>query len=73
MSIIQKFCRKIKAKFVEKEKSLGHKVIMVGDGINDSPALSAAYCRIAISDGAELAREIAESQLREMTSMNWLH
>ena len=49
-----------KAKFVEKEKSLGHKVIMVGDGINDSPALSASDVGIAISDGAELAREIAD-------------
>lgn len=49
-----------KARFVEKEKSLGKTVIMVGDGINDSPALSAADCGIAISDGAAIAREIAD-------------
>lgn len=49
-----------KAKFVEKEKENGRKVIMIGDGINDSPALSAADVGIAISDGAEIAREIAD-------------
>lgn len=49
-----------KANFVEKEKAAGQVVIMVGDGINDSPALSAADVGIAISDGAELAREIAD-------------
>ena len=49
-----------KAEFVEKEKAAGRKVIMIGDGINDSPALSAADVGIAISDGAELAREIAD-------------
>lgn len=49
-----------KAGFVEKEKAAGRRVIMIGDGINDSPALSAADVGIAISDGAQLAREIAD-------------
>ncbi len=49
-----------KASYVERAKAEGHKVIMIGDGINDSPALSAADIGIAISDGAEIAREIAD-------------
>ncbi len=49
-----------KAGFIEREKEAGKKVIMIGDGINDSPALSAADVGIAISDGAEIAREIAD-------------
>ena len=49
-----------KADFVEAKKKDGHKVIMIGDGINDSPALSAADAGIAISDGAEIARQIAD-------------
>lgn len=49
-----------KAGFVEKEKAAGRRVIMIGDGINDSPALSAADAGIAISDGAEIAREISD-------------
>lgn len=49
-----------KARFVEREKAYGRKVIMIGDGINDSPALSAADAGIAVSDGAEIAREIAD-------------
>ena len=49
-----------KAAFIESEKAKGKKVIMVGDGINDSPALSASDAGIAISSGAQLAREIAD-------------
>ena len=49
-----------KANFILKAKENGSKVVMVGDGINDSPALSASDVGIAISDGAELAREIAD-------------
>lgn len=49
-----------KASYIEKQKENGNTVIMVGDGINDSPALSAANVGIAISDGAEIAREIAD-------------
>ncbi len=49
-----------KAGFIEREKEAGKRVIMIGDGINDSPALSAADVGIAISDGAEIAREIAD-------------
>lgn len=49
-----------KASFIEKEKAKGKTVIMIGDGINDSPALSAADCGIAISEGAAIAREIAD-------------
>lgn len=49
-----------KAGFVARRRADGHRVIMVGDGINDSPALSEADCGIAISDGAAIAREIAD-------------
>lgn len=66
-----------KAGFVEKEKADGHKVIMIGDGINDSPALSKADVGIAISDGAEIAREIADvtiaaDDLREIITLRRL-
>ena len=49
-----------KAAFIQKEHDAGRKVIMIGDGINDSPALSAADTGIAISTGAAIAREIAD-------------
>ncbi len=63
-----------KANFVEQEKKAGHKVIMVGDVINDSPEFSAADVGIAISDGAEIAREIADvtiaaDDLREIITL----
>lgn len=54
-----------KVNFVEKEKTEGRKVIMIGDGINDSPALSAANVGIAISEGAQIAREIADITISE--------
>ena len=49
-----------KAAFIRQEKEKGHTVIMVGDGVNDSPALSEADAGIAISTGAAIAREIAD-------------
>lgn len=66
-----------KAKFVEREKASGRKVIMIGDGINDSPALSASDAGVAISDGAEIAREIADitisaDDLREIVTLKRL-
>ena len=51
-----------KALFVEREKAAGHKVVMIGDGINDSPALSADV-GIVIKEGADVAREISDITL----------
>lgn len=66
-----------KARFIEREKAAGKKVLMVGDGINDSPALSAADAGIAVSSGAEIAREIADitisaDQLDELVTLKLL-
>ncbi len=53
-----------KAAYVEKARAEGHKVIMIGDGINDSLALSTADVGIAIGEGAEIAREVADVTIR---------
>ena len=53
-----------KANFVQQAKAEGHTVVMIGDGINDSPALSAADIGIAINSGAAIAREIAEVTIK---------
>ena len=53
-----------KASFVQKAKAEGHTVVMIGDGINDSPALSAAAIGIAINSGAAIAREIADVTIK---------
>ena len=53
-----------KANFVQKAKTEGHTVVMIGDGINDSPALSAADIGIAINSGAAIAREIADVTIK---------
>lgn len=49
-----------KAAFIQTEHAAGRKVIMLGDGVNDSPALSEADAGVAISDGAAIAREMAD-------------
>lgn len=66
---VDDFCAEVlpedKAAYVQKLKAAGHTVIMVGDGINDSPALSAADAGVAISSGAAIAREIADITISE--------
>ena len=54
-----------KAAFIRREHSSGRKVIMVGDGINDSPALSESDCGVAINSGAAIARELADITISE--------
>lgn len=60
-----------KASFVQKAKAEGHTVVMIGDGINDSPALSAADIGIAINSGAAIAREIADVTSRPTVWKSW--
>ena len=66
-----------KASFIRAEHEKGRKVIMIGDGVNDSPALSEADCGVAINSGAAIAREIAdviisENDLRTLLTMRAL-
>lgn len=60
-----------KAAFIRSEKAKGHTVLMVGDGVNDSPALSEADAGIAISTGAAIAREIADITVASNNLLRW--
>lgn len=62
---MQRFCPKKKSSFILAEKAKGNTVLMIGDGVNDSPALSSADVGIAISNGAAIAREIADITISE--------
>lgn len=60
-----------KADFVRNAKAKGHTVVMIGDGINDSPALSATDIGIVIHSGAAIAREIADVTIRTDVWKSW--
>lgn len=77
MSTVRRYCLDEKAAIVESYKNSGRTVIMVGDGVNDSPALAAADVSVSMKDSSDIAREVADvtilsSDLRKLAVMRKL-